>query len=161
MAAVSAAMDGMHLDGQNIQAPTQQAGWAKYAEDEPGDTLPFYEVEGKILALWDQLNELKTELAIAETVGPENLGLPCPAIHKTHKVDKVAAIELSDEEAMKQLEKAEKELLEARAEHMLRQSVVGDTIIAVPTLNAVHAGSNATGTERSVRYNGLETALTP
>lgn len=49
---------------------------------------------------------------------------------------------------VKELEQAEKGLLEARAEHMLRQSAVEATIIASPILNAVHAASNATGTER-------------
>ena len=38
---------------------------------------------------------------------------------------------------------------------MLQQSVVEDTIITSPILNAIHAGSNATGTERSVLRAGL------
>lgn len=41
--------------------------FADYAAHESGDTLPFYEVEGQILALWDQLNELKLEKALLET----------------------------------------------------------------------------------------------
>lgn len=55
---------------------------------------------------------------------------------------------LSDEDVEAELEKAERECLEARAEYMLRQSIVEDTIIAGPILNAIHAGDNATGTER-------------
>ena len=48
---------------------------------------------------------------------------------------------------------------------MLRQSVVEDTMIASPVLNALHSGSNATGTERTLhpllnRRDILEVAST-
>lgn len=75
MATLSADVESVHLDRQNSPKITEQADFAKYAEEQPGDTLPFYEVEGKILALWDQLNELKIELSIAENSAPETTGL--------------------------------------------------------------------------------------
>lgn len=31
-----------------------------------GDALPFYEIEGQILDLWDQLNELRLEKALLQ-----------------------------------------------------------------------------------------------
>lgn len=40
--------------------------FADYASDQPCDTTPFYQAEGQILELWDQLNELKLEQAILE-----------------------------------------------------------------------------------------------
>ena len=46
------------------------------------------------------------------------------------------------------LEKVEKECLEARAGYLLRQSVLEDVLIADPILKAVHSGANATATER-------------
>lgn len=42
------------------------AAFADFAASESGDTSPFYQVEGQILELWDQLNELKLEKAILE-----------------------------------------------------------------------------------------------
>lgn len=44
-------------------AETAFAGLATY---ESGDTVPFYEIEGQVLALWDQLNELKLEQALLQ-----------------------------------------------------------------------------------------------
>ena len=43
------------------------AAFAAYAAHESGDVLPFYELEGQVLALWDQLNELKLEKALLES----------------------------------------------------------------------------------------------
>ena len=40
--------------------------FAGLATHESGDTVPFYELEGQVLALWDQLNELKLEQALLE-----------------------------------------------------------------------------------------------
>ena len=47
-----------------------------------------------------------------------------------------------------QLRDAEKECLEARAAYMLRQSVIEDVLISDAVLKAVHAGVNATPTQR-------------
>ena len=42
------------------------AAFAELAAHKPSDTIPFYELEGQILELWDQLNELTLERAILE-----------------------------------------------------------------------------------------------
>ena len=42
------------------------AAFAELAAHKPGDVIPFYELEGQILELWDQLNELTLERAILE-----------------------------------------------------------------------------------------------
>lgn len=40
------------------------AVFADLAADDPGDVLAFYDVEGQVLDLWDQLNELMLEEAL-------------------------------------------------------------------------------------------------
>ncbi|KAK4694324.1 hypothetical protein P7C71_g3242, partial [Lecanoromycetidae sp. Uapishka_2] len=106
--------------------------FAKFAAHESGDTLPFYEIEGQILALWDQLNELKLEQSLLEA-------------RVTSREQPV-----NDESIDAQLQQAEIECLEARAAYMLRQSIVEDVLIADPILKAVHSGANATTTERTL-----------
>lgn len=46
--------------------------FADLASYRSGDAIPFYETEGQILELWDQLNELRLEQALleAETTVP-------------------------------------------------------------------------------------------
>ena len=58
---------------------------------------------------------------------------------------------VTDGDLEAEIQKAEKECLEARAEYLLRQSVVEDTIITAPTLNAVHTGIHASPTERTLK----------
>lgn len=45
------------------------AAFASFAAQKSGDALPFYEIEGQILELWDQLNELRLEKALLEAQG--------------------------------------------------------------------------------------------
>ena len=40
--------------------------FAEYGTHKSGDTLAFYEIEGQVLALWNQLNELKLEQALLQ-----------------------------------------------------------------------------------------------
>ena len=47
-------------------AGSTETALAGLAAHESGDTLPFYEIEGQVLALWDQLNELKLEQALLQ-----------------------------------------------------------------------------------------------
>ena len=47
-------------------AGNAETAFAGLAAHESGDTVPFYEVEGQVLALWDQLNELKLEQALLQ-----------------------------------------------------------------------------------------------
>lgn len=59
-------MDNMELDTDSLSKLSEVDAFAAYADDESGDALPFYEAEGQVLALWDQLNELKLEMALLE-----------------------------------------------------------------------------------------------
>jgi hypothetical protein len=49
-----------------IMSSATDAAFADFATHKTGDTLPFYEAEGQVLTLWDQLNELKLEQALLE-----------------------------------------------------------------------------------------------
>ena len=66
MAELSTAVDNVRLDDDSHQAGSIEEGFTQYAEDQPDDKLPFYEIEGQILSLWDRLNELKLEIAVLE-----------------------------------------------------------------------------------------------
>ena len=48
--------------------------FAILSDHELGDTLPFYQLEGQVLELWDQLQELKLECALLETQIASNSG---------------------------------------------------------------------------------------
>ena len=54
------------LDQQSLPARDVENEFLQYATDRPGDNQPFYELEGKVLDLWDRLNDLKLEIAINE-----------------------------------------------------------------------------------------------
>lgn len=110
------------------------AAFADFATYKPGDALPFYELEGQVLELWDQLNELRLEKALLE-------------VRNTVPIEQQS---LTDEELGVQVKIAEKECLEARATYSLKQSVVEDVLIVDPVLKAVHSGLNATATERAL-----------
>lgn len=135
------------LDAMATSTPAAEStaiinAFAKYADDQPGDALPFYEAEGRILALWDQLNELKLEVALMEAQinpPPEALG---------HHGVNGETEPYNDEMLEKALKEAERECLEARATYTLKQSVVEDALMADPILKAVHSGSNAAPTAR-------------
>lgn len=43
------------------------AAFAGLAAHRSGDALPFYDIEGQILELWDQLNELSLEKGLLES----------------------------------------------------------------------------------------------
>ncbi|CAD6570622.1 MAG: hypothetical protein ASARMPREDX12_003774 [Alectoria sarmentosa] len=112
----------------------RDAAFADLAAQGPGDALPFYEIEGQILELWDQLNELRLEKALLEAQDT------VPTVQQPS----------TDEELNAQLKIAEKECLEARATYSLKQNVVEDVLIVDPVLKAVHSGLNATPTERAL-----------
>ena len=50
------------------------AAFAELAAHKSGDVIPFYELEGQILELWDQLSELTLERAILEAQSALPLG---------------------------------------------------------------------------------------
>lgn len=51
------------------------AAFAGFAAEKSGDALPFYEIEGQILELWDQLNELRLEKALLEAQDTISIGI--------------------------------------------------------------------------------------
>ena len=57
-------------------------------------------------------------------------------------------LEQSEVVSEKELEDAQKALLDAKARHSLRNSIVESVLIANPILKAVHAGLNASPIER-------------
>lgn len=110
------------------------AAFADLAAYRSGDALPFYEIEGQILELWDQLNEMRLEKGLLESQDT------VPTVQQPS----------TDEEVNAQVKIAEKECLEARATYSLKQSVVEDVLIVDPVLKAVHSGLKATPTERAL-----------
>lgn len=50
------------------------AAFAGPAAHQSGDTIPFYEIEGQILELWDQLDELRLEKTLLEAQSTAPLG---------------------------------------------------------------------------------------
>lgn len=65
METMAASVKRMNLN-ESPMSVSFDVAFADLAAHESGDTLPFYEVEGQVLALWDQLNELKLEQALLE-----------------------------------------------------------------------------------------------
>jgi type VI protein secretion system component VasA len=55
---------------------------------------------------------------------------------------------LSDQEVQAEIKTAERELLEARSKHTLRNQIIQNVIITDPVIKAVHSGANATELER-------------
>lgn len=61
---------------------TTDAAFADLAGHKSGDVLPFYEIEGQILELWDQLNELRLEKALLEAQEKVPMGTIAPGFPK-------------------------------------------------------------------------------
>lgn len=74
MERLAAAVKRANLNDESSMS--NNATLAVFATQESEDTLPFYEVEGRVLALWDQLKELKLEEALLEA----QLTLPLGAL---------------------------------------------------------------------------------
>lgn len=51
---------------QTIMSLSRDIAFGHFAANEPGDTTSFYQAEGQVLELWDQLTELKLEQALLE-----------------------------------------------------------------------------------------------
>ena len=70
---MEAVIDGLGATEISEKVAMSSAGdaetaFAGLAAHESGDTVPFYEIEGQVLALWDQLNELKLEQALLQAL---------------------------------------------------------------------------------------------
>ncbi len=63
-------------------SPSRKVAFVDVAANVSGDTAPFYQAEGQILELWDQLNELKLEQALweAQTTSEQSGGCIPPAM---------------------------------------------------------------------------------
>ena len=61
---LSEGVDGLDLRDSDPSADIDAL--LEIANHQRNDIQPFYELEGKILGLWDQLNELKLEIAVFE-----------------------------------------------------------------------------------------------
>ena len=142
-------MDAMDMDTPIAHPIAIADAFAKYADDRPGDALPFYEAEGRLIALWDQLSQLKLEIALMEA----QANLPANALE--HYGVNGEREPVNEEILNATLKKAENECLEARTTYTLKQSVVEDALLADPILRAVHSGPNAVPTEKYFLPSGM------
>lgn len=62
------------------------AAFTELAAYKSGDAIPLFEIEGQILELWDQLNELTLEKALLEAQTAEPPGEYVPLDNKKHKL---------------------------------------------------------------------------
>lgn len=75
MTTVSNGIENLQIDPELGPESPIETDFASFAADRPGDILPFYETEAKILALWDQLNDLKLEIALQEAQNNPDSGM--------------------------------------------------------------------------------------
>ncbi|KAG5978127.1 hypothetical protein E4U55_006369, partial [Claviceps digitariae] len=101
-------------------------------QDEPrielDSHLPLSEDEQRVLQLYDQLQQLRLEIAI---INAQSVYRPVPS-----------------RDASKVSEQTQRDVLDARANFRLRNDVVESVMTANPILKAVHNGTNATPAER-------------
>lgn len=97
--------------------------------------LPMSEDEEKILALYDRIQELRLEIAIINA-------------QQSHQSDDTALF--TDEET----QKAQSDLLETRAQYVLRNDVTEAVVTANPILKAVHSNAETAPIERYVLCPG-------
>ncbi|TGO43037.1 hypothetical protein BHYA_0004g01640 [Botrytis hyacinthi] len=96
------------------------------------DIPPLSEQEKRILEVYDKLEELQVEIALLKAQGV------------------ISSEEQEEEVTDEVIQKAEKDLLESKANYSLRSKIVENVIIANPILKAVHAGSNASVIEQDL-----------
>ncbi|KAF7884324.1 uncharacterized protein EAF02_004660 [Botrytis sinoallii] len=95
------------------------------------DVPPLSEQEKRILEVYDKLEELQVEIALLKAQG-------------------VISSEEQEEVTDEDIQQAEKDLLESKANYSLRSKIIENVIIANPILKAVHAGSNASVIEQDL-----------
>ncbi|TGO09672.1 hypothetical protein BTUL_0157g00090 [Botrytis tulipae] len=96
------------------------------------DIPPLSEQEKRILEVYDKLEELQVEIALLKAQGV------------------ISSEEQEEDVTDEVIQKAEKDLLESKANYSLRSKIVENVIIANPILKAVHAGSNASVIEQDL-----------
>ena len=165
MAGLAAGLEDLDLSqGSSAVSRTLVDGFADIAKDKEIDNTGFFQRESELLDLWDRLNDLKLELEILEAQKDVEAGV-CTCFSHLRPLTPLDILTISDEDLEAEIEKAEKECLNARTEYLLRKSVIEDTIIAGPILNAIHAGENASANEQILkplldRRDALEIAST-
>jgi len=96
------------------------------------DSTPLLtEDEGRILEMYDRLEELQLEIALLKAQGVLSEDEPA---------------DVSEED----IRTAQQELLEAKAAYTVRSNIIDSILIANPILKAVHAGSNASIIEQDL-----------
>ncbi|KAF7951108.1 uncharacterized protein EAE97_002659 [Botrytis byssoidea] len=95
------------------------------------DIPPLSDQEKRILEVYDKLEELQVEIALLKAQG-------------------VISSEEQEDVTDEVIQKAEKNLLESKANYSLRSKIIENVIIANPILKAVHAGSNASVIEQDL-----------
>ncbi|KAF4472561.1 hypothetical protein FALBO_543 [Fusarium albosuccineum] len=93
--------------------------------------LPISEEEERILALYDQIQELRLEIAIMNA-------------QRSHQPDDSSPF------TPEETKRAQSELLESRAKYVLRNDVVDAVVMANPILKAVHSGTETAPIERQL-----------
>ncbi|KAL5618640.1 hypothetical protein FOVSG1_000862 [Fusarium oxysporum f. sp. vasinfectum] len=93
--------------------------------------LPISEDEAKILELYDRIQELRLEIAIINA-------------QKSHQPEETSSL------TAEETEKAQPELMESRAQYILRNEVTEAVMTANPILRAVHGGPEAALVEREL-----------
>lgn len=96
------------------------------------DLPPLSEQEKRILEVYDKLEDLQVEIALLKAQGVISSG------------DQPEEVTDGD------IRKAEKDLLESKANYTLRSKIIENVVIANPILKAVHAGSNASVIEQDL-----------
>ncbi|MCJ1303898.1 hypothetical protein MMC08_006709 [Hypocenomyce scalaris] len=127
-----------------------EKGFAEFALTGSHDLVSFSEREDQILALHDQLEELRLEVALSERLKIQPAGE-----HDIFRPLDRVLIDLgtvdgptSDDNIVEQLNNAEREYLESRSAYLLKNSIVESILVTDPILKAVHSGANATPAER-------------
>ncbi|KAM0130416.1 hypothetical protein ACHAO1_007923 [Botrytis cinerea] len=96
------------------------------------DIPPLSEQEKRILEVYDKLEELRVEIALLKAQGV------------------ISSEEQEEEITDEVIQKAEKDLLESKANYSLQSKIIENVVIANPILKAVHAGSNASIMEQDL-----------
>ncbi|KAH7170793.1 centromere protein H (CENP-H)-domain-containing protein [Dactylonectria macrodidyma] len=93
--------------------------------------LPLSEDEEKVLALYDQLQELRLEIAIING-------------QRSQQPDRPSNYTPED------IRKTQTDLLESRAKYVLRNDVIEGVMMVNPILKAVHNGTDASSVDRDL-----------
>ncbi|KAG4032486.1 hypothetical protein MFRU_007g03870 [Monilinia fructicola] len=96
------------------------------------DIPPLSDQEKRILEVYDKLEELQVEIALLKAQGV------------------ISSREFPEEVTDEDIRKAEKDLLESKANYSLRSKLIENVVIANPVLKAVHAGNNASIIEQDL-----------